>query len=120
MSNTVNNIAKDIMNLTMLSEDNISILISTHLHSMLYEISKDRLSEYEVERLKLLDLLARTKSEDKTKGIRNQLTKLKAKKKKMNDAHRHIDKEMEVIALKKWVRSKYGEDSLNEFFEMSK
>ena len=67
-----------------------------------------------------VNLIAKTKSEDKTKRIRNQLTKLKAKKKKMNTAHRHIDKEMEFIALKKWVRSKYGQDSLNEFFEMSK
>ena len=113
---TTKKISKDIMNLTMLSESNITVLIEQHLNLMLLERSKDRLSEYEVERLKLLDWLARTKSEEKTKGIRNQLTKLKAKKKKMNDAHRQIDKEMEVIALKKWVRSKYGEDSLNEFF----
>ena len=120
MSNTISNVAQDIMSLTMLSESNITVLIEQHLNLMLLERSKDRLSEYEVERLKLLDWLARTKSEEKTKGIRNQLTKLKAKKKKMNDAHRQIDKEMEVIALKKWVRSKYGEDSLNEFFEMSK
>ena len=120
MSNTIANVAQDIMSLTMLSESNITVLIEQHLNLMLLERSKDRLSEYEVERLKLLDWLARTKSEEKTKGIRNQLTKLKSKKKKMNDAHRQIDKEMEVIALKKWVRSKYGEDSLNEFFEMSK
>ena len=113
---TTKKISKDIMNLTMLSESNITVLIEQHLNLMLLERSKDRLTEYEVERLKLLDWLARTKSEEKTKGIRNQLTKLKAKKKKMNDAHRQIDKEMEVIALKKWVRSKYGEDSLNEFF----
>ena len=120
MSSTIKSVAQDIMSLTMLSESDITVLIEQHLNLMLLERSKDRLSEYEKERLGLLDLLAKSNTEKFSKGIRNQLTKLKAKKKKMNDAHRQIDKEMEVIALKKWVRSKYGEDSLNEFFEMSK
>ena len=52
MSNTIANVAQDIMSLTMLSESNITVLIEQHLNLMLLERSKDRLSEYEVERFK--------------------------------------------------------------------